>query len=252
MPKISTIIICFNEEANIERCIESAASISDEIVVVDSESTDRTAELARKYTERVIIRDWPGYGKQKQWALAQASHDWVLSLDADEELSPELRIEIEQLDFDADGYHLPRRVWYLNRWINHSGWYPDYVLRLFKREKGTFTDNILHESVTLDGSSKRLKNDLRHYSYRDVTHHLEKMNMFTSLAAKQMYDAGRRAGVHSVTIVPFLEFIKVYLVKRGILDGVPGLIIATLHATYVFQKYAKLIELGLGRKGGAS
>lgn len=252
MPKISTIIISFNEEANIERCIESVAGISDEIVVVDSGSTDRTAEIARRYTDRVIIREWPGYGKQKQWALDQVSHEWVFSVDADEEVSPELKAEIETLDFRADGYYLPRRVWYLNRWINHCGWYPDYVLRLFKKKRGGFTDNILHESVVLKGTTERLKNNLHHYSYRDVTHHLEKMNTFTSLAAKQMYARGTRAGVYSVSIVPFLEFIKVYFLKRGILDGLPGLVIATLHACYVFEKYAKLFEMGLNEKGTAS
>lgn len=245
MQKISTLVITYNEERNIERCLESVLPISEEIIVVDSHSTDATVEIARRYTSRVYSRDWPGYGKQKQWALDQASHPWVLSIDADEELSPELRDEIRQLSFDRDGYWVPRKVWYLNRWIEHGGWYPNYVLRLFEREKAKFTENILHESAEVLGETARLRNPLHHYSYRDVSHHLEKMNTFTSLAAKQMYARGRRAGLFSILCFPPLEFFKAYFLKRGFLDGRAGLVIASLHATYVFQKHAKLFELTL-------
>lgn len=252
MPKISTIIITYNEEDNIRRCLESVSPIADEIIVVDSKSTDRTLAIAREYTDRVYIRDWPGYGAQKQWALEQCSHEWVLSLDADEEVSPKLRSEIEGLDFTADGYYTPRLTWYMNRWIRHSGWYPNHVLRLFRKEKAVFTPNIVHETATVDGPTRRLNHPLFHYSYRDISHHIEKMNDFTSLAARQMYELGKRPTLHSLTLYPLFGFLKMYVQKRGFLDGSAGLVIAVLHFYYVFLKYAKLLELHIQHYGRRS
>jgi glycosyltransferase involved in cell wall biosynthesis len=243
MPGISTVVITLNEEQNLDRCLSSVTSFSDEIVVVDSGSTDRTPEIARRYTDRVIHQDWLGYGRQKQFALEQARFDWVLSIDADEEVTAELRAEIEALNFARDGYYLPRKVWYLNRWILHGGWYPGYVLRLFRRDKARFTDEILHESVTLNGSSAHLRNPLAHYSYRDIRDHIAKINKFSSLAARQMKERGRTAGPLQLTLSPSFEFWRMYLLKWGFLDGYPGLVVAALHAYYVFLKYAKLWEL---------
>lgn len=243
MPKISTIAITYNEEGNIERCLRSVAPFSDEILVVDSGSTDRTVEIARDCGARVISNDWPGYGKQKQFALDSAIHPWVFSIDADEEVSPDLSAEIQSLDYAHNGYEIPRSVWYLNRWIKHGVWYPGYVLRLFRRDRANFTEDIIHESARVAGSIGRLRSDLLHYTYRDVWHHIEKMNDFTSLAAKQMFAQKRRIGMHQLTIFPFLEFLKVYLSKRGFLDGAAGFAIAVFHAFYVFLKYAKLYEM---------
>ena len=242
--RISTIVITYNEAHNIEHCLKSVAPFSDEIIVVDSHSSDETAEIARRYAT-VFTRDWPGYGKQKQWALEKASNPWVFSIDADEKVSPSLLAEIQALRFDRDGYYIPRQVWYLNRWIRHSGWYPDYVLRLFRKESAVFTDKILHESAAVAGNTTRLTNPLFHYSYRDISHHLEKMNMFTSLAAQQMHENGRRARIHQIALFPPMEFFKMYVAKRGFLDGVAGLVISSLHAFYVFLKYAKLFEMSL-------
>ncbi len=243
MPDISTIIITYNEERNIARCLESVVPFSKEIIVVDSGSTDRTVEIARDYATQVISHEWLGYGRQKELALGHASCPWVFSIDADEEVSPGLRAEIQSLDFAHDGYEMPRKVWYLNRWVEHSGWYPGYILRLFDRAKGNFTDEIIHEFVQVSGRVGRLRNDLYHYSYRDVAHHVEKMNDFTTLAARKMFEKNQRAGVHQIALYPFLEFFKVYVVKGGIRDGLAGLTISTLHAYYVFLKYAKLFEM---------
>jgi glycosyltransferase involved in cell wall biosynthesis len=248
MSEISTIVITLNEERNIERCLKSVMPFSQEIVVVDSGSTDRTVEACREFATTVISHEWLGYGRQKRFALSNAKCPWVFSIDADEEVSTELCDEIQSLDFASDGYKMPRRVRYLNRWIKHGGWYPGYVLRLFDRNKGRFTDEIIHESVELEGTVGRLRNDLYHYSYRDVAHHIEKMNEFTTLAAQKMFAQNRRAQLHNIAVYPFFEFFKHFIVKRGFLDGLAGLTISSLHFYYVFLKYAKLYELRPNRR----
>lgn len=242
-PPVSAVVITLNEERNIERCLRSVAPFAAESVVVDSGSTDATVEIAARLGARVIHHAWSGYGPQKRLAVESASHDWVFSIDADEEVSPALAAEIAALDFSLDGYEVPRAVRYLGRWIRHGIWYPGYVTRLFRRDRGGFTADAIHESVRLDGRVGRLKSDLLHYSYRDVDHHLEKMNEFTTLTAQQMYAAGRRAGNFRLAFQPPLEFLRAYLARGGILDGYPGLVIALFHGYYVFLKYAKLREL---------
>lgn len=250
MPRISTTVITFNEERNIERCLRSVAPVSDEILVVDSQSTDRTVEIAREFGARVITNPWPGYGRQKQFALENASHPWVFSIDADEAASPELCEEIRTLDFSRDGYEVPRKVWYMDRWIRHGVWYPGYVLRLFNRANASFSDDIIHESARVTGTVGRLRSDLLHYSYRNVAHHAKKIDEFTTLAARQMFERGRRAGVGHVVVLPLIEFLRAYVVKRGFLDGRAGFVIARMHALYVLQKYTRLRDLQLG-SGGA-
>lgn len=245
MQQISTIVITYNEEDNIERCLRSVAPFSSEIIVVDSNSTDRTVDIARRCGARVFSNDWPGYGKQKQLALENATHPWVFSIDADEEVSPELCAEIQALDYAHDGYEVPRRVWYFNRWIKHGVWYPGFVLRLFRRDKGSFTDDIIHESIRVSGTIGRLRSDLLHYTYRDIRHHVDKVNEFTTLAAKQMFDQQRRASILHIAVLPSLEFFKVYVLKRGFLDGLAGLMIAVFHSFYVFLKYTKLRAMHL-------
>ncbi len=252
MSRISTVIIAFNEEERIQRCLESVVAFSSEIIVVDSLSTDRTVEIAREYATRVIEQEWLGYGRQKQFAVDSATQPWVFSIDADEVVSPELCREIQGLALDCDGYEVARPVWYLGRWIRHSGWYPGYVLRLFRRDSASVSDDAVHERVQVPGRTRRLRGDLLHYSYRDVAHHIEKMNEFTTLSAQQMYERGRRWGLASMLLKPFFEFQKVFLLKRGFLDGFAGLVVSVLHAYYVFLKYAKLWELqhsGDGRRG---
>jgi len=241
--RISTIVITKNEETNIERCLRSVAPFSREIIVVDSGSTDGTVASAERFGARVLQRPWPGFGAQKQFALEQAQQDWVFSIDADEEVSPSLCQEICALDFAADGYEMPRRVRYLGRWIRHGSWYPGYVLRLFRRGAGRFTADRVHERVVVQGRKERLRHDLLHYSYRDIGHHLGKIDGLTSLAAMQMHEAGARSVLPGLVLRPPLEFLRVYLLRRGFRDGIPGLVVAALHGTYVFLRYAKLYEL---------
>ena len=213
--------------------------------MVDSGSADATAEVATRLGARVLHHPWQGYGPQKQFAVGQATHDWVFSIDADEEASPALAAEIAALDLSCDAYAVPRLVNYLGRWIRHGIWYPGYVTRLFRRDRGSFSDDAIHESVHVVGRTGRLKGDLHHYSYRDVHHHLEKMNEFTTLSAQKMFAASRRAGALRLALQPPFEFLRAYLARGGILDGYPGLVVALFHGYYVFLKYAKLRELWL-------
>lgn len=213
--------------------------------MVDSGSRDATVEVATRLGARVLHHPWQGFGPQKRFAVGQATHDWVFSIDADEEASPALAAEIAALDLSFDAYDVPRMVNYLGRWIRHGLWYPGYVTRLFRRDRGAFTDDAIHESVRVSGRTGRLRGDLFHYSYRDVDHHLEKMNEFTTLSAQKMFAANRRAGAFRLVLQPPFEFLRAYVAKGGILDGYPGLVVALFHGYYVFLKYAKLRELWL-------
>lgn len=248
---ISVVVITRNEEANLERCLLSVREIAGEIVVVDSGSTDGTIALAARLADRVIAQPWLGFGPQKQFAVEQARHPWILSLDADESLSPALAREIADLSFDRDGYELPRRVWYLGRWILHGTWYPDPVLRLFHRERGRFSPDQVHESVELAGTVGRLRASLDHYPYRDLAHHHEKIQALSALAAGAMFAQGRRAHWAHLALRPAWEFFRSYVVRRGFLDGAPGLIAAGMHAHYNFLKQAKLWERASGARSAA-
>jgi glycosyltransferase involved in cell wall biosynthesis len=244
-PPISAVVIARDEARSIERCLRSVQPFAAEIVVVDSGSRDATAQIAAGAGARVIHNPWPGYGAQKRVAVGHATHDWVFSIDADEEVTPVLAAEIGALDFSFDAYDVPRAVWYLGRWIRHGVWYPGRVVRLFRRDRAGFTDDAIHESVHVEGRTGHLRADLFHYSYRDVDHHLEKMNEFTTLSAEKMFSERRHAGALRLAFQPPLEFLRAYVGKAGFLDGYPGFVIALFHAYYVFMKYAKLRELWL-------
>ena len=247
MNQISVIVITHNEEANLARCLDSVKSFAAEIVVVDSASADGTRAIAARFTDRVLIEPWRGYGPQKQFALEQARGPWVFSIDADEEVSPELAREIMALDGSGDGYLVPRVVWYLDRWIRHGVWYPDRVLRLFRRDRARFTLDSVHERVVLQGGAGCLEGALRHYSYRDIAHHVAKLNERASLAASQMAERGQRAGWVRLGLQPGWEFLRAYLLERGFLDGKAGFIVAALHSQYTFLKYARLHEQSVRR-----
>jgi glycosyltransferase involved in cell wall biosynthesis len=246
--KISATVITFNEEKNIAAALESL-SWADEIIVVDSESTDRTVEIARRYTGHVVVRAWPGYSAQKNFAADQARNDWIFSLDADERVSDELAGEIARLDFDAasevSGFEMPRLTYYLGRWIKHSGWYPDYKIRLYNRKRSRWLGEYVHESLEVDGEVKRFGGDLLHYTVRDASEHHLRIDRYTSLAAEQMHSEGKRASLSTLFFVPLTTFIKSYVVKRGFLDGVQGLAIAYFAAHYAFLKSLKLWEKGM-------
>jgi glycosyltransferase involved in cell wall biosynthesis len=244
---LSVTIITLDEAAHIEACLASVAW-ADEIVVVDSGSTDRTVELARAAGARVLIRDWPGYAVQKNIAAAAASHDWILSIDADERVPAALAQEIRRaLDHPpltaAAGYRIPRMTRHLGRWIRHTDWYPDPQLRLYDRRHGQWTPRLVHESVSVDGPVGRLRNHLEHHAYRDVSHHVETMNRYTTLAARQMAESGRDATLTDLVIHPPAAFVRNYILRQGFRDGLPGLVISSMNAFYVFLKFAKLWAL---------
>ena len=245
MSKISCVIITYNESRNIRRCLESV-SWADEIVVVDSYSTDDTREIVSAFTDKVHQLKWSGFGPAKEYARSKATGDWILSVDADEEVSGKLREEIQNIkesDQSLDGYFVPRKSNFLGRWIRHGGWYPDLVLRLFKKEKGSFTNRVVHEEVRVTGSTGRLSSDLLHYTDPDFDHYLKKLNRYTSLDAIQLFRQGRRAGILDILLRPILTFMKMYFFKCGFQDGLPGLILAVSSSFYVFSKYVKLWHL---------
>jgi len=246
MKGVSVITLTLNEEANIGACLESVGW-ADERIVVDSGSTDRTAEIAGKNGARVLRVSWEGYGPTKNRALAEARYDWVLWLDADERVLPELASELqsiaEQHAPNASGYSVARRAYFLGRWIRHCGWYPSRVIRFFKREEGRFSENKVHEHVVLQGSTEPLNHDLIHLTDPTLSHYFQKFNRYTSLAAEEMFLAGRRSRLSDLVVRPFLTFARMFFLRRGFLDGTPGLILCMASSTYVFAKYAKLWEL---------
>lgn len=239
--RISAAIVALNEERNIARAIQSL-TCADEIVVVDSGSTDRTRAIAASMGARVVPECWRGYAAQKNFAAASAHNDWILSLDADEALTPELAAEIEGLknrESDAAGYSFPRRAQYLGRWINHSGWYPDRKVRLYNRARAQWVGAYVHESVRVDGRVAELKSDLLHYTCDSLSAHLRTLDRYTSLAAEELRASGQSASLRRLTIDPAWTFFKSYVIQRGFLDGLQGLAIAWMAALYTFLKYAK-------------
>ena len=244
-PLLSVAIITFNEERNIRDCLASV-SWADEIVVVDSLSSDATVAVCREFTDRVLQRPWPGHVLQKQYALEQARGAWILCLDADERLSAEAAEEIRAITRTADaadGYTFPRRSFYLGRWIRHGGWYPDRKLRLVRRGKGRWTGVDPHDKLVVDGTTRHCAGSILHYVYRDISQQLATVDSFSRIAATQWHRTGMRPHLLPMLVRPVLKFLETYVWKRGMLDGMPGFIIAMISSYYVFLKYAKLWEL---------
>ena len=245
-PKLSVTVITFNEEENIRDCLASV-KWADEIIVVDSFSTDNTPTICKEYTDKIIQREWPGHVKQKQFALEQASGDWILSLDADERLSEgatrEVKAEIKKHKASVDGYIFPRRSFYLGRWIKYGGWYPDRKLRLVRKGAAYWGGVNPHDKLITKGSTKCLQNDILHYVYRDISHQLETVDNFSRIVANIWHKEGKKFSLFSLLIRPTASFIRTYFWKRGFLDGMPGFIISVITSYYVFLKYAKLWEL---------
>ncbi|MBN2000461.1 glycosyltransferase family 2 protein [candidate division KSB1 bacterium] len=242
---ISVILITLNEEKNIDACLQSV-QWADEIVVVDSFSTDRTIEIVKNYTDKVILHPFDGYAENKNLALDRTTSEWILWLDADERVTPELSDEIKHVlnKTEYQGFEMPRKAFFLGRWIKHCGWYPGYVLRLFRKQNARFSHNKVHEGLILDGSCGRLTHALLHYTDDSLEHYLWKFNRYTSLAAEELHERGRRAGLGSIIFRPVFAFLKMYFMKRGFLDGIEGLMLCLLSAGYVAVKYAKTWELG--------
>ena len=248
--KISATIITFNEERNIARVIESLRCC-DEILVLDSGSSDRTAEIATKLGARVVEASWHGYAAQKNIAAELAAHDWILSLDADESLSEALEAEIWQIKKNGpkfDGYTVPRLAQYLGRWILHSGWHPDRKVRLFNKHKARWVGEFVHESVKVEGAVGHLKSNLLHFTCNSLSEHLRSMDSYTTLAAQEIVSRGENAGLSRLLLDPPWTFFRTFVLKRGFLDGAEGLTVAYMAAFYNFVKYSKARHMSPGRK----
>ena len=245
MPSISSTIIAYNEARSIARAIRSLA-VADEVVVVDSGSTDETRAIASGLGARVVEHAWPGFAAQKNFAGAQARHDWVLSLDADEELDAEAQAAVRRWkdsEPTAAGYRFRRRAQYLGGWIRHSGWYPDCKLRLFDRRRGKFEGDYVHESVVVSGAVETLGGEILHYTCDTLEEHRSRIESYTDLAAREMLDRRERVSGLGRLLAPPWVFVNTYFVRLGVLDGYRGLLIAWMAARYVRRKYAKWATL---------
>jgi (heptosyl)LPS beta-1,4-glucosyltransferase len=245
VPNVSVTIITLNEADDIAAAIDSA-SWADEILVVDSGSTDGTTDLARAKGAAVTTRAWTGYVDQKNHAASLARHDWIFSLDADERIPPALAAEIRALlasEPPQRGYRVPRITFHLGRWLRTTDFYPDFQTRLYDRRAARWRGKYVHESVSVNGAVGRLKNELQHYSYKDLRDHLERINRYSTLAALQMHEAGRRAGPFDLIVHPAAAFLRNYVLRRGFMDGMAGLTVSAVNAYSVFLKFAKLWEL---------
>ncbi|MDA8100038.1 MAG: glycosyltransferase family 2 protein [Nitrospiraceae bacterium] len=250
---LSVVIVAMNEEANIERTLESVR-FADEIIVLDSGSTDRTVEICRRYTDKVFHQGWLGFAGQKNAGIERASGDWILSLDADEPIEDALAEEITEIvasPGSGDGYRIPRKTMFLGKWIRHGGWYPDYNLRLFRKGKGRFEERRVHEALRVNGTVGRTNHAIVHYSYPDLASFIKTMNNYSSLAVDVMAEKGIPASAASWPMImcrPVLTFLYKYIVRGGFLDGKHGLILNLYHAYYVFAKYSKAWERTIRRR----
>ena len=241
---LSVVLITQNAAAQLPDCLASVA-FADEVVVVDSGSSDGTAQVAERYGARVVAKEWLGFGRQKQFAVEQAAHDWVLCLDADERVSPELAASlVRALEAPtAQVYRMARRNRFLGRWLRHGEGYPDWSPRLFDRRSARWSDDAVHEKVLYAVSPGTLEGDLLHESAEDLGRYLEKQNRYSSLAAAELHRQGRRAGLAELALSPLVRFVKFYFLRLGLLDGLPGLVHISIGCMNSFLKYAKLIEL---------
>lgn len=243
MIKLSACIITYNEERNIARCLESLLGIADEVIVVDSSSTDRTLEICKQYEAKVYQQDFLGYAEQKNYANSLSSFDHIISLDADEALSEELKMEVRAIknNFNADAYELNRLTNYAGNWVWHCGWYPDRKIRIFKKEKASWGGPRLHETLILNTANiVRLKGNLLHYSFYSVEDHLKQIDKFTSISSKELFDKGRKANAYLLYVKPLVRFFIDYVLKRGFLDGATGYTVCKNSAYAAYLKYAKL------------
>jgi glycosyltransferase involved in cell wall biosynthesis len=250
MSKLSVYVITYNEERNIRACLKSVVGLADELVVVDSYSTDETVKISREFTDKVYQRKFEGFGKQRNEALTHISHEWVLSLDADEQVPPGLRKEIHRLldrSPEADAYLIPRQTYFLGRWIKHCGFYPDFRhAPLFRHGRAKYRDDLVHERIDVAGRVGVLNEPLQHFPFHDIDQFLSKHDRYSDLMARRMVQQGRRFSTYQLATHPFGAFFKMYVQRAGFLDGMPGLILSGLYAYYTFMKYAKFWELSSG------
>jgi len=246
--EISVVIITFNEERNLARCIASVKQVADDVVVVDSFSMDATEKIALEHGARFVQHAFEGHIEQKNWAITQAKYPWVLSLDADEALDEELIrsiLEVKRGAPSTDGYSMARLTNYCGTWVRHGGWYPDIKLRLWDSRKGLWGGTNPHDQYEMEPGSRtiRLTGDLLHYSYNSISDHLRQVDYFTGISSNALYQQGRKAGLVKLLISPIAKFIGDYLFRGGFLDGYHGFVIARISAHATFLKYAKLKQL---------
>lgn len=244
MEDLSATIITWNEASNIRECLESVAW-ADQIVVIDQFSEDGTADIARDFGAQVFQEPWHGFAQQKNMGIERAKGPWILSLDADERVSQALREEISSVlsqSGDTRGYFVSRRNHFCGKWIRHGGWFPDYNLRLFRKDAGRFKDREVHERVVVEGRTERLKSSLDHYTYRSVSDYLARMDRYSRLAAREIRRRGTPFSWTSCTVRPPFTFLKMYVLKHGFMDGREGLFLATSYAYYTFLKYWRVLE----------
>jgi glycosyltransferase involved in cell wall biosynthesis len=244
--EISAVIITFNEEKRLEPALKSLAGLVSEIVVVDSFSADSTVKLAKKYTNKVFQRKWTDYTDQKNYANTRTSFPWILSLDADERISPELReeiLEIKKEEPECSGFSIPRQVYYLGRWIRHSGWYPDRKLRLFRKDRARWEGEYVHERLVIEGKIQKLSGSIHHFTYRNISEHLDRINKFSELGAQKLYAKRNKCRWHHLVFMPLFRFMKSFFWRAGFLDGYPGFIVSVLNGYSIFLRYAKLKEI---------
>ncbi|GAB4124627.1 MAG: glycosyltransferase family 2 protein [Raineya sp.] len=246
--KISVVIITFNEEKNIRRCLESVQKIADEIVVVDSFSTDRTKQICQEFNVKFIQKKFSGYAEQKRFADAQASYDWIFSIDADEALSEKLEKEIlaiKNSQATADAYQMPRLTNYIGKWIRHTDWYPDKKIRFYNKHKARWQGSNLHEHITPETNAilGNLKGDLLHYSYYSFYQHIAQFNKFTDIGAQEAFERGKKAPLYKIFINPIWKFFYSYILRLGFLDGYKGFLVCAISAFATFTKYIKLREM---------
>ncbi len=252
MNRLSVAIIAWNEEERLRACLESVAW-ADEIIVIDAESTDKTVQVAREFTDKIWVRPWAGFAAQKNFALEQAAGEWVLSLDADERVTPELRERIGRIvraNGPADGYSIPRKNVFWGAWMRHGGLFPDYQLRLFRRDAGRFVDSAVHESVVVEGHVEALDEPMLHHSYRGLEDFVARSNRYSTLAAQEIVSRGGRAGLADLALRPLGRFLSMYVLRLGFLDGWRGFVLAVLYADYVFLRMAKAWEARRGSGQG--
>ena len=241
---LSVVIITQNEEKKLRDCLASVSDLADEIVVLDSGSTDQTQTIAREFGAVIhVTKDWQGFGAQKNKAVSLAKNDWILSIDADERVTPELSLEITNLLQTQPvslSYEIPRSSWYCGRFIKHSGWYPDYVLRLFNRKSAKFSMDLVHERVLPSGAVGRLNSPLLHYSFQDFSHVLTKLNRYSSASAEQLYLLGKKSNLPKAVAHGLWAFVRTYVLRAGFLDGAQGFALAVSNAEGTYYRYLKL------------
>jgi glycosyltransferase involved in cell wall biosynthesis len=250
-PKLSVTILSQNEEKNIARAVSSVIGLADEVLVVDSGSTDRTRELAERAGARVLTHDWQGYGQQKNFAQQQAQHDWVLNIDADEEVSPALARELQETlekiatdpaFADVAGMSFPRKTFYLGHWIRYGGWYPNVLTRICNRRLARWSEPEVHERLEVEGRVLTLRSDLHHYSFPSIESQVHTNLRFSKLGTQDLKRRGKSGNLAKLVLKPVGKFFETYLIKRGFLDGLPGFIISVNAAYSMFLKYAFLLE----------